>query len=87
MKASTLLFSIACFLAAFIAPPALAANVAAGLLGLFVLGNKPAQPAPVVVVREVPPKRAPEPRVFQVRGGIVVFEDRGGNTVSRFYPA
>lgn len=71
-------------LAALLAPPALLA----GAIGLTFIGAG----APAVSRPTAPPSptlQAPPvaPRVLRVRGGLVVFEDRDGRLVSRFYPA
>jgi len=88
MRPLNVLSGLALILAALLAPPALAANVVAGAIGLVFIGAgapsamRPAAPPPLAL--QAPPVA---PRVLRVRGGLVVFEDRDGRLVSRFYPA
>lgn len=82
-KPAHFVLAVVLFAVAIFAPPALAANVVAGALGLFVLNghHQPPQalPARVVVIER--------PKVIKVKAGVVIFEQRGQQMVSRFYPA
>ena len=86
-KPAHFVLAVVLFAVAIFAPPALAANVVAGALGLFVLNghHQPPQalpatlPARVVVIER--------PKVIKVKAGVVIFEQRGQQMVSRFYPS
>lgn len=87
--AANFMLAVALFGVAIFAPPALAANVLAGAFGLFVLNAGTPAASPVLVAQEQakPAPQIEHPKVIRVRGGIVVFEQRGQQVVSRFYPA
>lgn len=97
MKFTTILFGLACIIAAVAAPAAFAANLSAGAVGVFLLGS--VAQANTITAATIPPRLIgtpvavvaqrsdPPPRRYAVRGGHVEFVYRGQNVISRFYPA
>lgn len=81
--------------AALVVPPAVAANVLAGVSGLALLGSIAPVPG-IMALAPLPAAAAPlavashaAPAVFELQGGagVVVFQEVDGRMTSRFYRA